>query len=93
MVIKDINSFEVVFGAHNGGNRVRYEQINYVLLHLFILGHGLGTEYGEIGKGYAIEVIYLDIIYKFGIAVIPIFYAYFFTFMKAIKLMKKGTGR
>ncbi len=91
-IIKGINPLEVIFGAYDGGNQVRYKQISYIFSHLKLFGHGLGAEYTAIGKGYGIEVIYLDIIYKFGIVSIPIFYSYIYTFLKSVKLMKEGDG-
>lgn len=89
---KGINPFVVIFGAADGGNSVRYRQIEYILSNLSVLGHGLGAEYTAIGKGYGIEVIYLDLVYKFGVAVIPIFYSYIYTFVQAIKFIRQGNG-
>lgn len=92
LVASGINPFQKIFGMVDSGNIVRYSQINYILKNLSFVGKGLGAEYTSIGKGYAIEVQYLDMLYKFGIFSLVIYGGYLITFYKAIKLLKKGNG-
>lgn len=76
-----------VFSLEDMGNMRRYNQIIYVFDNLNLLGHGLGAVYlGGVGSEYAIEVIYLDLIHKFGIFSIVFFIAYIITVIEAVKL-------
>lgn len=81
-----------IFDPGDEGNSTRYGQINYIFNNLSIFGHGLGAEYIAIKKGYGIEFIYGDLLYKFGIfGVIPIV-IYFYTLIKSIKILAKSHG-
>jgi len=68
------------------GNSKRWAQIEYVFENFKVLGHGLGAEYPKgIGSIYAIEVIFLDIFYKFGVFALIIIWGYIYTLVKSIK--------
>ena len=69
-------------------NQTRIVQIRYIFSHFSLIGHGLGAEYKEIGKDYGIEVIYLDLLYKFGVFAFIILGIYVHTVLKAIKRLK-----
>lgn len=92
MIILNINPIAIIFGRADSGNNERYRQINYVLSHFSAWGHGLGAEYTELGKGYAIEVIYVDLVYKLGLMSIPILGTYAYIMLNAIKILKKTEG-
>ncbi len=81
-----VELFDVV---NDESNIIRLAQIKYIFQHLSIFGHGLGAQYSEIGKGYGIEVIYLDLLYKFGIFSFVILGIYVYTVIKAIRLIQR----
>lgn len=92
MIMLNINPIAIIFGRADSGNNERYRQIKYVISHLNLWGHGFGAEYIELGKGYAIEVIYVDLVYKLGIMSIPILGAYAYIMLNAIKILRKTEG-
>jgi len=54
----------------DGGNSIKAIQTEYIwgeIQESFILGNGLGVTYEEINRTNSVEVVYMDILNKFGI--------------------------
>lgn len=81
-----------IFAQSDEGNSARYQQISFVLNNLSFFGHGLGAEYTELGKGYAIEAVYLDLVYKLGIVSLVPLMIYIYSFGKALMHLFKTEG-
>ncbi len=81
-----------IFDPNDGGNQRRITQIQYITENFNVFGHGLGATYREIGQLYGIETIYLDMFYKFGIFVIPVFISYIITYIECFILLSKTDG-
>jgi len=92
MVLLNINPIYIIFGKFDSGNQTRFVQIDYVIKNFMVSGHGLGSEYTVLGKGYAIEVIYLDLMYKLGLFSVGIFGVYAYMLLEAMKLLKTRSG-
>lgn len=81
-----------IFDPSDGGNSLRYKQIDHILHNLSFLGQGLGAEYTAIGKGYGIEFIHGDLIYKLGVfGLIPIG-IYVYTWILSLKILVRTKG-
>ncbi len=87
---------EVLFGSFfsetSSGNSIRYHQIRYFLdfKNFKITGHGLGAPVEvlrEKERPYAVEVIYLNLFHKFGIAAFGIIYIYLRNCIDAVKIL------
>ena len=92
IMISNFNPVGEIFSHEDGGNVVRYMEIEYIMENLTIEGAGLGATYGAIGKSYGIEVIYLDLLYKLGLVSLLIYGIYIYSFFKSIKLLNKTKG-
>lgn len=80
--------FNAFFSDSDMGNARRWNQIEYVIGNFKVFGHGLGATYSsDIGSEYAIEAIFLDIFYKFGIFALVIIYSYVYTIIEAIRIV------
>ena len=92
MTTSDFNPIEEIFSHDDGGNIIRYMQIEYILNNLKIEGAGLGATYGAVGRSYGVEVIYLDLLYKLGLVSLLIYGIYIYTFFKSIQLLNRTKG-
>ena len=81
-----------IFGRNDGGNQDRYRQIDFILHNLSFWGKGLGATYKQLDKGYGIETVYLDLIYKLGIFALPIYVIYISSFFMSYNLLSKSEG-
>jgi len=83
-----------IFSLSEISNAVRFEQTKYLLKELSIFGKGLGASlesgYKRDDLGYGFEVTYINLIHKFGILSIFIFFFYFFTIFKSIRNIFHG---
>ncbi len=87
------NIVSVMFDKNDVANVDRYDQLGYLLKDLKIFGNGLGSVITGFtrneDKPYGFELIYMNIIHKFGIFSIIIIGVYIYTLFKIIKLFRK----
>lgn len=86
-----------VFSGMDIGNQRRYFEVRYILNDLAFWGNGLGARLMEAGAGtyglnYGTEVIYLNLVHKFGIVSAAIFGIYVYTAVKAFFLLDHADG-
>jgi hypothetical protein len=84
--------FVNIFSNTDTGNMIRINQIVNIIKELNILGNGLGATFNEINLHkelpYSIEVIYLNVIHKFGILSVLYFYTIYKTYLKIYRNIK-----
>ena len=93
MIFENIMFMSNFFGKDVSGNAIRYGQIQYLLdpRNFKVFGHGLGAKLiGNIRSNefpYSCEVIYLNLIHKFGIVAFFIFGIYIVNSIQSIKIL------
>ncbi|MES2558823.1 MAG: hypothetical protein V4590_03730 [Bacteroidota bacterium] len=84
------NIAEVIFDKNDVANLDRYEQLGYLLNDLKFFGNGLGAEIMNFtrsdDKPYGFELVYFNIIHKFGVFALLIIFSYFYTIYKCAKM-------
>ncbi|QNI57165.1 putative membrane protein [Synechococcus sp. BIOS-U3-1] len=86
LVYVDVSSFAFL------ENDPRLEQIGLITKEFNLLGHGLGAGFADVeprgGLPYSIELIYLNLVHKLGIFVVPLFAFYINTLYKLFTELK-----
>lgn len=89
-----LSLFKKFFTSEDTGNSIRYNQIRTISKEISFLGNGLGATFETVNKQkefpYAIEVIYLNIIHKFGFMSILYFGLLIKNLIHCIKNIKDG---
>lgn len=84
-----INLILKFFTANDEGNAIRYNQLNSIASELNVFGNGLGATFQTVNKEkdfpYSIEVIYLNIVHKFGVFALIYFTSLIKTYFDCIK--------
>jgi hypothetical protein len=83
----------VIFDENDGANILRYQQLFYLLNDLRFMGNGLGSViYGysrNTEKPYGFELLYINLIHKFGIFSIILFINWAFIIFQCCKNIYK----
>lgn len=82
--------FTMIFSSEDLGNQVRYKQFYTIYNDLTFFGKGLGAEIPSNmdGNTYGFELSFMNVIHKFGIFSIFIFFGYILTFYLIFKRFK-----
>jgi len=71
-----------IFDQKDVGNSVRLDQLNYLVNDLTLLGHGAGALIKNYRYGYSVELVYVNVIHKYGLMSVFIFLGFALTFIK-----------
>lgn len=89
-----VSLVEYVFSPDDIGNKRRYFEIESILHQLNFWGKGLGAPLGEAGSygliNYGTELIYLNLIHKFGVVSVLLFGIYGYTLVKGYRFLRSG---
>jgi hypothetical protein len=84
-----IDLLTLSFSGKETGNSIRLDQYDYLVAELAWFGKGLGATlasgYSREENGYGFELIYVNLIHKLGIFVVPLFFSYLVTVFLALK--------
>lgn len=85
-----------LFSGQEVSNATRNEQFNYIISDLTLWGRGLGAGLSNSNyirandAPYAFELTYLNLIHKFGVISVPLFFSYIYTFLLIIRVLGKS---
>lgn len=83
-----------IFDMNDGGNKIRIEQIKLAVSECTLSGNGLGATFHSFiraEEAYGMEVTYINLIHKFGIFSLILFYSYLKIIIISIKnIIKKN---
>lgn len=91
-IYKMPNSFlSEIFSPDAPGNNIRLKQVSMIIKEITFWGKGLGATFDSYVRisefPYAVEVVYLNLIHKFGVLSTIIFFSYFYIFYKAARFI------
>ena len=83
------------FSVDGAGNAIRYEQADVLLDNIRWFGWGLGAAVGSGGYardalGYGFELSFLNVIHKFGVLSLFVFYTYIHAFAGIVRHFARG---
>ncbi len=83
------------FSFDGSGNALRYEQAEFLLDNMRWLGWGLGAAVGSGGYardalGYGFELSFLNVIHKFGVLSLVVFFTYIHAFAGIVRHFARG---
>lgn len=100
MVLEDLGYIEIIdkiFDSNDESNIERYDQLYFMIKELDFIGHGLGaTIAGTIRSEkspYGFELVYVNLIHKFGISSLFLFYGWLYMFIRSFKYFKNPITR
>lgn len=77
-----------MFNSDDVSNNERYKQLESILNDLSFMGNGLGAvvkgSIRSVDAPYGYELIYLNLVHKFGLFSIPLFAGWFYMFVKLV---------
>ncbi|WP_418894051.1 hypothetical protein [Limibacterium fermenti] len=85
-----------LFSGQEVSNATRNEQSTYIISDLTFWGRGLGAGLSDSNyiraddAPYAFELTYLNLIHKFGVFSLPLFFSYIYTFLLIIRVLGKS---
>ena len=84
-----INIIESIFSTDDDSNVTRYDQFYYMSNKLNVFGHGLGATITGLERGedspYGFEIVYINLIHKFGILSFSLFFGWAYMFARSFK--------
>lgn len=92
-----ITIIDNIFSPDDESNLSRYDQLYYMINDLNFLGHGLGATISSIVRSeegpYAFELVYINLIHKFGVFSLFLFYGWIYMFIRTFKYFKNPQMR
>lgn len=81
--------FEMMFNAEDSSNKVRYDQLTYLIDDINLLGNGLGAVIPGVIRSdegpYGFELTYINLIHKFGVFSLVLFGNWIYMFFSLFK--------
>lgn len=84
---------ENMFSATDSSNEIRYEQLTFLMKDIDILGKGLGAVVPGVIRSeegpYGFELTYINLIHKFGVFSLVLFFNWIYMFYSLYKIIAK----